>query len=405
MQRLFLQFYLFLLVLLIALGWSIEQLWQVWSKDELPPSVALWQQQIKLVLQQPRPDLSAQLALPAQVLPMESVPFPAAEMHALAQGEIIPLFGHQNELYLFALGQEQLWQFGPVQLEASSPLRLWLTLLFFLLLGIAVALWLWPLARDIRHLQRDLSVVGRGKPLQVSLPGYSMLAPIADSVRQMQAQIQRLLSLQKEMTHAVSHELRTPLARLSFALEMASQLNAQEKQLMQQDVLVLQRLVDEMLDYARLEVAMPQLQPEQVDLSELLHSLQEQLAVLPGPAIELKVPLPCCCAADGHYLERAIVNLLQNAKGFAHSRILATVELKSGQLWLHVDDDGPGVPDAVRHEITKPFQRLDEPRRAGTGGFGLGLAIVSRIMEWHQGRLVIGQSPLGGARFSLVLQT
>ncbi|MCC5827267.1 ATP-binding protein [Alkalimonas sp.] len=404
MQRLFLQFYLFLLVLLIALGWSIEQLWQLWSKEELPPSVGLWQQQIELVMQQPVGEMPVLLALPAQALPLDGVSFPAAEWQALEQGEVIPLFGQQNELYLFARQQDQLWQFGPVQLESPSPLRLWLTLLFFVLLGIAVALWLWPLARDIRQLQRDLSVVGRGKPSQVSLPSYSMLAPIADSMQQMQAQIQRLLSLQKEMTHAVSHELRTPLARLSFALEMASQLSDKERQLMQQDVLVLQRLVDEMLDYARLEVAMPQLRPVPVDLTELLQSLQEQLALLPGPAIELAVPQPCCCRADGHYLERALVNLLQNAKGFARSRILVTVELKPGQLWLHVDDDGPGVPDALQQEITKPFQRLDEPRRAGTGGFGLGLAIVSRIMEWHQGRLAIGQSPLGGARFSLVLK-
>lgn len=404
MQRLFIQFYFFLLVLLLALGWGMEQLWQRWSQQSLPPSVALWQQQIEQLRQQADPGWPELLALPAEPLARDSVPFSVDEQAALQAGAVIPFFGHGDSLYFFAQQHEQLWQFGPVALETPGSARLVITLLFFVLLGLGVALWLWPLARDIRQLQRDLNQLGQGAETHIQLPAYSMVAPIAESVRQMQAQIQRLLSLQKEMTHAVSHELRTPLARLSFALEMARQLPEQERGLMQQDVLVLQRLVDEMLDYARLEVAMPQLEPTPVDVAELLHSIQEQLAVLPGPAIELQLPEVCICRADGHYLERAIVNLLQNARGFARSRIQVTLEPRTSGWLLHVDDDGPGVPEALYTQITKPFQRLEGTRREGTGGFGLGLAIVSRIMEWHQGRLFIAKSPLGGARFSLSLQ-
>ncbi|MCH8536852.1 MAG: two-component sensor histidine kinase [Alkalimonas sp.] len=404
MQRLFIRFYLFLLILLVGLGWSIEQLWQLWSDPDLPASVPHWQQQIQLSLQHESAlELSESLAMPSQMLASGSVQWSDSEWQALQQGEVLPFFTHGSELYLYGMHQAELWQFGPIALETESPLRLGLSVLFFILLGIAVALWLWPLAQDIKRLQRDLALMGQGQSSTVSVPAHSMLAPIADSVRQMQAQIQRLLSLQKEMTHAVSHELRTPLARLNFALEMAQHLPEQERQLMQQDVRVLQRLVDEMLDYARLEVAMPALQPSSVDVVELLHSIQEQLAVLPGPAIELQLPARCSYAADGHYLERAIVNLLQNAKGYARQRIVVSLEQKNGELWLHVDDDGPGVADEMRLQITKPFQRLDQPRRPNTGGFGLGLAIVCRIMEWHQGRLVIGTAPLGGARFSLVL--
>ncbi|MDP4536054.1 ATP-binding protein [Alkalimonas collagenimarina] len=404
MQRLFIRFYLFLLILLLGLGWSIEQLWQIWSDADLPASVPYWQQQVQLSLQhESASELSASLAMPSQMLASGSIQWSEQEQHALQRGEVLPLFTQGSELYLFGLHHNELWQFGPVELESESPLRLGLSVLFFVLLGIAVALWLWPLARDIKYLQRDLGLMGEGQSSAVSVPAHSMLAPIADSVRQMQAQIQRLLSLQKEMTHAVSHELRTPLARLSFALEIAQHLTGQERQLMQQDVRVLQRLVDEMLDYARLEVAMPQLQPSSVDIVELLHSIQEQLAVLPGPSIELQLPATCNFAADGHYLERAIVNLLQNAKGYAKQRIQVSLEQKNSELWLHVDDDGPGVAAEMRQQITKPFQRLDQPRRPHTGGFGLGLAIVCRIMEWHHGRLVISMAPLGGARFSLVL--
>lgn len=406
MQRLFIRFYLFLLILLVGLGWSIEQLWQLWADPELPASVPYWQQQIQLSIQLHESALALResLAMPNQVLAPGSVQWSDTEWQALQQGEVLPLFTHGSELYLFAMHQAELWQFGPIALDTASPLRPGLSVLFFILLAIAVALWLWPIARDIKQLQRDLGLMGQGQSSTVSVPAHSVLAPIAESVRQMQAQIQRLLSLQKEMTHAVSHELRTPLARLNFALEMAQHLTEQERQLMQQDVRVLQQLVNEMLDYARLEVAMPELQPSSVDMVELLQSIQEQLSVLPGPSIELQLPAACSYAADGHYLERAIVNLLQNAKGYARQRIIVSLEQKNSELWLHVDDDGPGVAEAMRQQITKPFQRLDEPRRPDTGGFGLGLAIVCRIMEWHHGRLLISNAPLGGARFSLVLK-
>jgi len=68
-----------------------------------------------------------------------------------------------------------------------------------------------------------------------------------------------------------------------------------------------------------------------------------------------------------------------------------------------VEDDGPGIPLAQREAILQPFVRLDAGRNKGQGGFGLGLAIVSRIVGWHQGQIVITDSVLGGALFQLRL--
>ena len=68
---------------------------------------------------------------------------------------------------------------------------------------------------------------------------------------------------------------------------------------------------------------------------------------------------------------------------------------------LAVDDDGPGVPPAHRERILKPFIRVDESRNSKIGGIGLGLAIVSRIVNAHEGSVEVGASPEGGARFLL----
>ncbi|MDZ7871266.1 MAG: ATP-binding protein [Rheinheimera sp.] len=405
MRRLFLRFYLFILLVLLAIGWSVERLWEQSQSPDLPGWVELLGQ--SLAYQLTTPDLSAeqvaaQLNLPLQTLPAQSIAWSEAEQQALERGQLVPLFS-DNQVYFYQTQQNQLLQFGPVQVEAPVHNTYLFTLLFFLLLGVALAGWLWPVARDIERLQRQLHQFGQGMQLpDPPLPDSSLLAPIARSVRQMANQIIRLMSLQREMTHAVSHELRTPLARLKFALELQP-LADSEKHAMQQDLAELDQLVDEMLDYARLEAQTVRLTFEEVDLVELLENLLEKLAPLPGAPILLQRPARLRWTCDGHYLERALQNLLLNAKRYARSQVMLTVQQHSNRLHLVVEDDGPGIPPDQREAILQPFVRVDQSRSRDKGGFGLGLAIVSRIVGWHQGRLWIDDSLLGGARFSLSL--
>ena len=79
------------------------------------------------------------------------------------------------------------------------------------------------------------------------------------------------------------------------------------------------------------------------------------------------------------------------------------MQFKGPKLCFVIEDDGPGIPAEQRDAILQPFVRVDQSRSRDKGGFGLGLAIVSRIVGWHQGRLRINDSLLGGARFSLEL--
>ncbi|MDP5189289.1 ATP-binding protein, partial [Rheinheimera baltica] len=260
-----------------------------------------------------------------------------------------------------------------------------------------------PVARDINSLQHSLTKFSVNIDTTLQLPSRSFIAPIAQSFQQMSMQIRELLKLQREMTQAVSHELRTPIARLSFALEMAQQLPEQERQLMLQDVRELQQLVDEILDYARLETGQIPLQMQQIDLTELIANVQEKLEPLPGAAIILQLPEHAVLYGDGHYLERALQNLLVNAKKYAVQHIRLRLS-KHKQCWqFDIEDDGPGIPEHLRQEIFKPFFRVEASRNKKAGGFGLGLAIVQRVAIWHKGDIGVMQSTLGGAHFVLRL--
>ena len=81
----------------------------------------------------------------------------------------------------------------------------------------------------------------------------------------------------------------------------------------------------------------------------------------------------------------------------ARGKVLLELAEDEEHVRVAVHDDGPGIPEELREKVMIPFFRLEADRGRKTGGVGLGLAIVSRIMQRHGGRVSIGSSPLGGA--------
>lgn len=91
-----------------------------------------------------------------------------------------------------------------------------------------------------------------------------------------------------------------------------------------------------------------------------------------------------------------------NALQHAHTCTIA-IRHKNGSVFLHVDDNGPGIPEAERLAIFEPFYRLEHSRNRATGGSGLGLTIAKQIVESHHGSIAIGTSPQKGTRVSIEL--
>jgi signal transduction histidine kinase len=102
-------------------------------------------------------------------------------------------------------------------------------------------------------------------------------------------------------------------------------------------------------------------------------------------------------------LEHVVSNLLDNAGRYADSSIDVSLRANGRYAILTVDDDGPGIPEQLREDVLHRFVRVDESRERGTGGAGLGLAIVSEIVHVHAGEIEITDSPTGGARVRVLL--
>jgi signal transduction histidine kinase len=102
---------------------------------------------------------------------------------------------------------------------------------------------------------------------------------------------------------------------------------------------------------------------------------------------------------DVHLIETVLRNLLYNAIRYANRQIRVSFTMVDRQRYvLCVDDDGPGIPEVDRERVFGSFVQLGRPAGEKTG-FGLGLAIVQRIVEWHGGTARVERSPLGGASF------
>ena len=113
--------------------------------------------------------------------------------------------------------------------------------------------------------------------------------------------------------------------------------------------------------------------------------------------VELELANDVQLVADRRLFQRAVENVLRNAVQHARGKVLLELSLDEHNVRVAVHDDGPGIPEELRDEVMIPFVRLDADRSRTTGGVGLGLAIVCRIMNRHNGRIEIGTSPLGGA--------
>lgn len=295
------------------------------------------------------------------------------------------------------------------------PLEMRMRLLTWSVIGLlfAVALWFWvrPIWRDLEALRQTARALGEGD-LGARSPGAQskLFAPLADTLDGMAEQIQRLIATQKELSSAISHELRTPIARLRFAGEMMGEADSPEERqrlsaMMENDLEELDNLIDSSLTYARFERETPLLNLSPVDFAEWLEDQVDNMRIL-GRNLDLQLELGALppdlrVELDRKVMPHAISNLLRNAIKYAGQRIQVSSTLENGQIQVHVDDDGIGIPAEERERVFSAFTRLDRSRDRSTGGYGLGLAITRRVLELHNGSASVTDSPLGGARFTL----
>ncbi|QFU03035.1 Sensor protein RstB [Halomonas sp. THAF5a] len=361
-------------------------------------------------------------AVPLALLATAPEALDTRQLVRLADGEVvIRLLPGRLSMAMYRLlpsdGVRVSWlAIGPVKAFEPLPLPLQLTLLMLLLSVLAAIIYLIVRGVEARMARLELAatrIAGGRLDTRVKVESGDFLGRLGMAFNGMAAQVQSLLRAQQDMIRAVSHELRTPVARIRFAVQMVEDMTddpAIRRQLegVDGDIGELDELIDEILTYARLgsETANGgELETSLVDCRAMAERVIEALRPLHGGIrIELVEGAEVEVQAEPRYLQRALQNLVANACRHARGRVVIRLQGEPRLVRVDVEDDGPGIPAAQRSEVFKPFARLDDSRTRRSGGYGLGLSIVQKIMAWHRGSVAVDASAeLGGARFTLLL--
>ena len=278
------------------------------------------------------------------------------------------------------------------------------TILLVAAMIVAVAvLSIWAIARLTAPIQTFAKAAIRlGTDINAAPIAERGPADVRGAIRafnEMQTRLQRLVEERTQMLAAVSHDLRTPVARLRLRAEWVA--NRTQRAKLLADLTEMEHMITGFLDFAREDA--PSEPRVRVDLGATLQSICDDLADK-GFVVSFKTNgrLPLVCRPVS--IRRCLGNLIENAVKYGRQAEVSMVA-DGTDLFVHIDDHGPGIPDAFREAVFRPFFRMEGSRNRDSGGSGLGLTIARTVARAHGGDVHLDRAPCGGLRATVILPT
>ena len=426
MKKLTLSLIVAILTAIIFLGWGLDTFFNEYQEQKDTDEYSAYRKIIApLANTLDKTDNFAQFVTTWQnqnqqqltLTPLAEFPLPVSLRDNFSQGE--PLVLESEELITvnqLLLSQQQVLTLNIQQhskQEGNLTLQVALTTVFYAGILLCVFIWLYPLIKRLRLLRSTAKNFGEGDfSERIHISSTSYIVDIENEFNRMAEKIETLVEDNKLLSNAVSHDLRTPLARLRFGIEALSETNKPETkekyiQHLSQDIQEMENLVGVLLDYARLDQKMINVERLPLNLNTLIEGCARNLTSSDSSAVSIDVSglskIQIIIDGNENYLSMLINNLLSNAQRYAVKHVRITTKQTTTSLIMCVSDDGPGIPVEKRGEIFKPFIRGEN--QIEQKGYGMGLAIVARIAVWHGAHVVISQSDeLGGAKFTITFK-
>jgi signal transduction histidine kinase len=220
------------------------------------------------------------------------------------------------------------------------------------------------------------------------------VARLAETMNAMLARLEGASSRQRRFVSDAAHELQSPITTLRARLEIdlyqppdTAWPNAGLDAL--EEVVAMQRLIDDLLELARLDTRTTLTRHEPVDLDDLTLREAERLRTRGRVTVDTHAVSAGQVIGDPHQLRRALRNLLDNAERHATHTVTLDLHETDDTVELTVTDDGPGIPVGEHEHIFEPFTRIDNHRTRDGNGTGLGLAIARELVRAHQGDISV----------------
>ena len=278
--------------------------------------------------------------------------------------------------------------------SSARIFALWITVPALIMVLISL-IFLKNQTRPITNLARAAEKFGRGEEIEEFKPsGAAEIRQAGYEFDKMRKRIIRHLNQRSEMLSGISHDLRTPLTRMKLQIAFIKEKELANK--LSEDINEMEKMLNEYLQFT----SSAYLEKDEIfDLSELI---QEIIKKYNNDNISVKIPSRIHINGRKNLIKRCINNLIDNAIKYG-DKVVVELNKNNNNLFLKVEDNGPGIPEKEYDNVFKPFYKIDKGRADSKSSVGLGLSIASDIIRSHGGNIKLEKSSLKGLGVKIFL--
>ncbi len=278
--------------------------------------------------------------------------------------------------------------------SSARIFALWITVPALIMIFISL-IFLKNQTRPITNLARAAEKFGKGEEIVEFKPsGASEIRKAGYEFDKMRKRIIRHLNQRSEMLSGISHDLRTPLTRMKLQIAFINDKELADK--LAEDINEMEKMLNEYLQFTKSSF---QEKDEMFNLTDLLNETcnkykKENISINLMPRVYFN--------GRKNLIQRCINNLLDNAVKYG-KKVYVELNKNNNNLFIKVEDDGPGIPENEYENVLKPFYKINKGRADSKSSVGLGLSIASDIVRSHGGNIKLEKSKMNGLKVGIFL--
>ena len=285
----------------------------------------------------------------------------------------------------------------PKDRVTSSSARifaLWITVPAMIMIFISL-IFLKNQTRPITNLAKAAERFGRGEKIEEFKPsGAAEIRRAGFEFDKMRKRIVRHLNQRSEMLSGISHDLRTPLTRMKLQITFIKDKDLTKK--LSEDINEMEKMLNEYLQFTSSSYLE---KDEKFDLSDLIVNLIKKYDNI---NISSNIFPGICIIGRKNLIKRSINNLIDNAIKYG-DKTKIELSKNNNNLFISIEDNGPGIPQVEYENVFKPFYKIDKGRAENKSSVGLGLSIASDIIKSHGGNIKLEKSSMNGLGVKIFL--
>ncbi len=285
----------------------------------------------------------------------------------------------------------------PKDRVTSSSARifaLWITVPAIIVIFISL-IFLKNQTRPITNLAKAAERFGRGEEIEEFKPsGAAEIRQAGYEFDRMRKRIVRHLNQRSEMLSGISHDLRTPLTRMKLQIAFIKDKDLSKK--LADDINEMEKMLNEYLQFTSSSFL------EKDALFDLSHLIKEVIEKYENSNISSNIVPNINIKGRKNLIRRSVNNLIDNAIKYGE-KVNVEIIKNNNNLFIKIEDDGPGIPENEYENVFKPFYKISKGRADSKSSVGLGLSIASDIIRSHGGNIKLERSSMNGLGVKIFL--